>query len=244
MQDKKTIAKNPLTTALALRILIILLIFAAFVAYYTTGLNQILTFEYLKDQREALIETVNNNYILSVIIYILAYIIIVATSLPGAGFMTLAGGMLFGMVGVLYVIFAATLGATVAFLVARFVLGDSLQKRFDKQLARLNKQIDENGPNYLFSLRLFPFFPFWLLNLLSGLTKIPTSKYILATASGIIPGTFAYVYTGTQLSRIDSLREIISPGVISAFVLVALVSFLPGIIKKQLDKRKVVIKTK
>jgi uncharacterized membrane protein YdjX (TVP38/TMEM64 family) len=231
-------SKKIINKTLILRGLVVLAIVIAFIAYFTTGLNEILTFEYLKEQRESLIALVNDNLVLSIIVYSIAYILIVAFSLPGAAIMTLGGGMVFGMSAVFMILFSATTGATLAFWAARFLLGQSIQKRFAKQLATLNKQIEENGPNYLFSLRLFPFFPFWLLNLLSGLTTISTTKYIIATGIGIIPGTIAFVYTGTQLGNIDELREIISPGVLSAFVVVALVSFLPGLIKKELDKRK------
>lgn len=223
---------------LAFRVLVVLLIVVAFILYFATGLNNILTFDYLKDQRESLIELVNNNYAASVIIYIVAYILIVTLSLPGAAIMTLGGGMVFGMSAVLMVLFAATFGATLAFWASRFVIGEWVQEKFEKPLAKFNKELDQNGANYIFSARLFPFTPFWLLNLISGVTKIPTSKYVIATAVGIIPGTIVFTYTGTQLGNIDTVQEIASPGVIGAFVFVAVFSLGTTLIKRQLDKRK------
>lgn len=168
--------------------------------------------------------------------YFAVYVLITALSLPGAAIMTLAGGATFGLVwGTLVVSFASTLGATLAMLVARTVLRDVVEQRFGKQLVEVNKGVDREGAFYLFTLRLIPAIPFFVLNLLMGLTRMKTWTYFWVSQVGMLAGTVAFVYAGTEIAKIDSLRSILSPGLIGAFVLLGI---FPLITKKIVDAVK------
>jgi uncharacterized membrane protein YdjX (TVP38/TMEM64 family) len=154
-------------------------------------------------------------------------------SLPGAVILTLAGGFLFGSVfGTLLVNLGATSGATLAFLAARYMLRDWVEERFGKWLDPLQEGFAKNAFSYLVTLRLIPLFPFFAVNLVSGLTRMNIGSYMAATALGIIPGSFVYAYAGRQLGTINSLSEIASPNVISAFVLLGLLALAPIAYKK------------
>lgn len=197
------------------------------------GLYEYLTLENLQSSKILLANFVAKNYSLAVITYIISYIIITALSLPGAAIMTLAGGFLFGIaIGALYVNIGATFGATGAFLCARYLLGDFLQKKYAPKLQTFNDEITTNGYSYLLTLRFIPVFPFFLINILTGLTRIPLATFIWTTSLGIIPGSLAYTFAGHELNRINSLTEILSPHVILAFCLLAGLALLPLLIKK------------
>ena len=164
------------------------------------------------------------------------YVLITALSLPGAAIMTLAAGASFGLVwGTVVVSFASTLGATLAMLAARYVLQDSIQARFGRKLADVNKGIEKEGAFYLFTLRLLPVIPFFALNLLMGLTRMKTWTFFWVSQVGMFAGTVAYVNAGTQIAKIDSLRGILSPALLGSFVALGL---LPLVIKKLLDMAK------
>lgn len=164
--------------------------------------------------------------------YFLLYVVATALSLPGALVLTLAGGAIFGFLeGFLLVSFASTVGATLAFLAARFVLRDWVQQRFGEKLKSVNEGIEKEGAFYLFTLRLVPVFPFFLINLLMGLTKMPTFTYYWVSQIGMLAGTVIYVNAGTQLAAIDSLSGIVSPTVIMSL---AVLGFFPLITKKVL----------
>ncbi|MCI5222251.1 MAG: TVP38/TMEM64 family protein [Candidatus Electrothrix sp. AR4] len=138
--------------------------------------------------------------------------------LTGAVILTLAGGMLFGLwLGLLLVSFASSIGATFAFLAARFLLKDSIQKKFGKKLTTINKGIEQDGAFYLFTLRLVPIFPFFIINMVMGLTPIRTAVYYFTSQIGMLPGTFVYINAGTQLGRIESAAGIVSPGMLISF---------------------------
>jgi uncharacterized membrane protein YdjX (TVP38/TMEM64 family) len=178
-------------------------------------------------------------YILFVLIFIVIYIIVVAMQLPGASFLTLGGGFLFGpLIGALYVNVGATLGATAAFFVARYILGSTLQEKFSKQLAKFNAEMDKNSALYLLTMRLIPAFPFFLINLLAGLTKIRARTFIWTTSLGIFPGSLVYAFAGSQLNRVKTLGDIMSPQVLMAFGFLILFSLIPIIVKKIVAKRK------
>jgi uncharacterized membrane protein YdjX (TVP38/TMEM64 family) len=158
---------------------------------------------------------------------------VVALSLPGAAIMTLAGGFLFGsLLGTIYVNLGATSGATLAFLAARYLLRDWVESKFGNRLGPIQDGFAKNAFNYLMTLRLIPIFPFFLVNLVSGLTRVNLATYMTATAVGIIPGSFVYAYAGRQLGTINSLKEIASPNVISAFVLLGLLALVPILYRK------------
>jgi uncharacterized membrane protein YdjX (TVP38/TMEM64 family) len=161
------------------------------------------------------------------------YILVTALSLPGAVVLTLAGGALFGLgVGFVAISFASSIGATLAFLVSRFVLRDFVQSRFGDRLRVINKGVRREGAFYLFSLRLVPIFPFFLINLAMGLTPMRTGVYYLVSQVGMIPGTLVYVNAGTQLGRLESLSGILSPGLLLSF---ALLGLFPLLARKLLD---------
>jgi uncharacterized membrane protein YdjX (TVP38/TMEM64 family) len=154
-------------------------------------------------------------------------------SLPGAVILTLAGGFLFGAVwGTLFVNLGATTGATLAFLASRYLLHDWVERKFGKWLGPVQQGFAQNAFSYLMTLRLIPLFPFFVVNLVSGLTRMNIGTYVAATALGIIPGSFVYAYAGRQLGTINSLKDIASPGVIGAFVLLGVLALVPSLYKK------------
>jgi uncharacterized membrane protein YdjX (TVP38/TMEM64 family) len=160
----------------------------------------------------------------------LVYVLVTSLSLPGAAVMTLAGGALFGLLrGVIIVSFASSIGATLACFVSRFILRDWVQGKFREKLKTVNEGIDREGSFYLFTLRLIPIFPFWLINLVLGLTKMPLRTFYWVSQIGMLPGTIVYVNAGKELGKIESISGILSPGLILSFVLLGL---FPLITKK------------
>jgi pyruvate/2-oxoglutarate dehydrogenase complex dihydrolipoamide dehydrogenase (E3) component/uncharacterized membrane protein YdjX (TVP38/TMEM64 family) len=195
--------------------------------FFLFDLDRFLTLEYAKSQREALLDAYAANRGMTVAIYMGIYIAVTALSLPGAAIMTLVGGAVFGLaVGTVAVSFASTIGATLAFLVARFLLRDSVQQRFGDKLRAINEGVEKDGPFYLFTLRLIPAFPFFVINLVMGLTPIRTLQFFLVSQVGMLPGTLVYVNAGSQLGQLESLSGILSPGLIFSFVLLGLFPLL------------------
>jgi uncharacterized membrane protein YdjX (TVP38/TMEM64 family) len=209
--------------------LIVGVLFAAAIGlFFYFDLGRYLSLESLKANRDALLAFTDQNYVTAVAIFVVSYCLVVAFSLPGAVFFTLAGGFLFGsVVGTLYVNLGATSGATLAFLAGRYLLHDWVEAKFGKSLAPLQEGFAKNGFNYLMTLRLIPIFPFFIVNLLLGLTRVSLGTYVAATAIGIIPGSFVYAYAGRQLGMINSLKEIASPNVLMAFTLLGLLALVP-----------------
>jgi len=202
-------------------------------AFFYFDLAQYLSLETLKANRDKLLFYTDAHYTTAVALFIGAYILQTAFSLPGAAVFTLAGGFLFGsIVGTLYANIAATAGATLAFLAARYLLRDWVERKFGDRLDPIQKGFARNAFNYLITLRLIPIFPFFLINLVSGLTRIKVGTYVLATAIGIIPGGFVYANAGRQLGTINSLGEIASPRVLGAFALLGLLALVPLLYRK------------
>lgn len=227
------------------RILLLILFIAVIVLIRFSAIGDYITFENLKKNREILFAFTKENYLISIILYIIIYILVVAFSLPGAAVLTLAGGFLFGtLLAMLCVNIGATAGAALAFVLARYLIGKQIQNRYESQLRTLNEQIDKNGSRYLLTLRFLPIFPFFLINFLSGLTKVPLKTFIWTTSLGILPGSAVYAFAGQQIGTINSLIEILSKKVLIAFALLALFTLLPIILnyakkrKKQSSKRK------
>jgi uncharacterized membrane protein YdjX (TVP38/TMEM64 family) len=161
------------------------------------------------------------------------YVIVTGLSIPGAVILTLAGGFLFGTIaGVLYVDAGATAGAVCAFLSARYLLGDRLQQKYGGQFAKFNGEMDRNGVNYLLTLRLIAVFPFFLINFLAGLTKVPLKTFLWTTAVGIIPGTAVFAYAGQQLGYINSPADILSKKVIAALAALGFITLAPTVWKR------------
>jgi uncharacterized membrane protein YdjX (TVP38/TMEM64 family) len=226
-------AAAPVRGVNAGKVAIVLVIACAIGAFFYFDLGQFLSLDALKDNRDHLLAFTEANYAASVALFILAYITVTGLSLPGAVILTLAGGFLFGSVfGTLYVNIGATTGATLAFLAARYLLRDWVEQKFGKWLEPLQQGFAKNAFSYLMTLRLIPLFPFFVVNLVSGLTRMSVGTYVGATALGIIPGSFVYAYAGRQLGTINSLKEIASPNVIAAFVLLGLLALVPIVYKK------------
>ena len=219
------------------KIIVALLFTAAIGAFFYFDLKHYLSLETLKANRDALLNFTAMHYTTAAALFIGAYCLVVALSVPGAAILTLAGGFLFGsLVGTIYVNIGATIGATLAFLVARYLLQDWVEKKFGNRLRPIQEGFAQNAFSYLLTLRLVPLFPFFLVNLVSGLTRIRLGTYVLATAIGIIPGSFVYANAGRQLGTINSLGEIASPRVLGAFFLLGLLSLIPILYRKFMGK--------
>ena len=215
------------------KLIFVLILIAVVIAARLIGIGDYLTFESLKTNKILLQRKVETNYPLAVALFVLIYISAVALSVPGATMLTLSGGFLFGALwAALYVNLGATIGAALVFLLARYLIGEWFQKRYSAKLDKFNQELSANGYSYLLTLRLIPLFPFFLINILAGLTKIPLRTFVWTTAIGILPGSFVYTYAGSQLNNIDSPGDILSPGVLLAFVLLGLLALLPATIKK------------
>lgn len=220
------------------KFLIALLFAAAIGVFFYFDLGRYLTLESLKANRDRLLLFTEEHYLASVAIFIGSYCLLVSASLPGAVFFTLAGGLLFGsLVGTVYVNLGATSGATLAFLVSRYLLRDWVEAKFGGWLAPFQEGFAKNAFSYLITIRLIPVAPFFIVNALSGLTKVSLGTYVTATAIGIIPGSFVYAYAGRQLGTINSLKEIASPNVLIAFTLLGLLALVPTVYQKFAAKK-------
>lgn len=198
--------------------------------FFLLGLQRHLTLAALKENRQGLQDLYAAHRLATVAGFMAAYILQTALSLPGAAILSLAAGAIFGsLLGTVYANIAATIGATLAFLVTRYLLRDAVLKRFGAKLEGINRELEERGFNYLLFLRLVPVFPFFLINLAAGLTRLPLRTFFLGTMIGIIPGGFVYVNAGASLATIDSLAGIASPRVLGSFALLGLFALVPAI---------------
>ena len=209
------------------KIAVVALIVALVVAFLAFDLGRYLDLQYLKS-RQADIDALYREYpVASLAAYFAAYVAITGLSLPGAAILTLAGGAVFGLLwGSVAVSFASTLGATVAFMVSRYLLRDGIQRRYGDRLKAINAGVERDGAFYLFTMRLVPAFPFFVVNLVMGLTPMRTLTFALVSQLGMLPGTIVFVNAGTQLARIDSLQGILSPALIGSFVLLGIFPFV------------------
>lgn len=202
-------------------------------AFYFFDLMTYVSLDVLKANRDKLFAFTEEHYVSAVALFILTYVVQTAFSLPGATLMTLTGGFLFGSLwAALYVNIGATVGATLAFLAARYLFHGWVERRFGDRLAAFQEGFTRNAFNYLLTLRLIPLFPFFLVNLLSGLTRVNVGTYVAATALGIIPGSLAYTFAGRQLGTINSLAELASPRLLLAFTLLGLLFLMPVVYRK------------
>ncbi len=215
------------------KIILIVLLVTAVVLFFHYDLNQYLNLQYLKSQQQQIDLWYQKSPAILIGGFFLLYIAITGLSLPGAAVLTLIGGALFGLVaGVVIVSFASTIGATAAFLVSRYLLRESVQQKFGSKLKMINQGVEKDGAFYLFALRLVPAFPFFMINLLMGLTPIRTWTFYWISQVGMLAGTVVYVYAGTQLGEIESLGGILSPELVFAFTLLGL---FPLLARKLLD---------
>jgi uncharacterized membrane protein YdjX (TVP38/TMEM64 family) len=226
-------AVAPATSSMMGKILVALLFLSAIGAFFFFDLKSYLSLDTVKANRDSLLVFTQEHYGPAVILFILVYILQTAFSLPGATIMTLAGGFLFGSLwATLYVNIGATAGATLAFLAARYLFHEWVERKFGDRLGPIQEGFAKNAFSYLLTLRLIPLFPFFLVNLLSGLTRVRVSTYVAATAVGIIPGSFVYTFAGRQLGTINTLSELASPRLILAFSLLGLLILVPVFYRK------------
>lgn len=222
------------------RLTLILLITALVAAFFALGLDRWLTLAALKAGQATFAGWYEASPALVAGGDLLLYVAVTALSLPGAVVMTLAGGALFGLwTGTLLVSFASSIGATLAFLVSRFLLRDQVQRRYGQRLAAVNAGMARDGAFYLFTLRLVPVFPFFVINLLMGLTPLRTRTFYWVSQLGMLPGTLVYVNAGTRLAELDSLSGILSPGLIASFALRGLFPLLARRLVAWMQARKV-----
>ncbi len=222
------------------KIIIAALLLAGIAAFFAFDLGRYFSLAYLKDSQASFQALFAEKPVMVVLVFFAAYVAVTALSLPGAAIMTLAAGAGFGLVlGTVVVSLASTIGATLAMLAARYLLRDSIQQRFGKRLADINKGIENEGAFYLFTLRLIPVVPFFALNLLMGLTRIGTWTYFWVSLLGMFAGTVVFVNAGTQVAKIDSLQSIASPALIGSFVLLGVLPLLINKVLQFFKRRKV-----
>ncbi|MGE0473587.1 MAG: TVP38/TMEM64 family protein [Nitrospirales bacterium] len=218
---------------------IALVLLAGIGVFFFFDLGRFLSLETLKANRDALLGYTESHFGLAIALFIGIYILQTAFSLPGGAILTLTGGFLFGsLLGTLAVNIGATIGATLAFLAARYLLRDWVENKFGDRLKSIQAGFAKNAFSYLMTLRLIPAFPFFLVNLVSGLTRVNLGTYAFATSIGIIPGSFVFAFAGRQLGTINSLREIASPPVLLAFTLLGLLALLPIAYRKWGPKKE------
>jgi pyruvate/2-oxoglutarate dehydrogenase complex dihydrolipoamide dehydrogenase (E3) component/uncharacterized membrane protein YdjX (TVP38/TMEM64 family) len=225
------------------KILLLLVVLVGIVAFFAFGLDRYFSLAFLKESQASLAALREQQPLQLALGYFLVYVAVTALSLPGATIVTLAGGAIFGLGwGLLIVSFASSIGATLAFLTARFLLRDSVQARFGQRLADMDKGIQRDGPFYLFTLRLIPVVPFFVINLLMGLTKMKAWTFYWVSQLGMLAGTAVYVNAGTQLGQLESLQGILSPGLLGSFVLLGLFPLIARKVVEAVQKRKVYAK--
>lgn len=189
----------------------------------------------MQSQLGAISEYRQSNPLKSVLIFSAIYISATAASIPGALVLTLLGGAIFGFfLGTAVVAISATIGATIAFLLSRYLFNDLVRQRMGERLTKIRESFSKEGAMYLFSMRLVPVFPFFVINLLMGLTSIKTSTYAFASLIGMLPGTMAFINAGTQLSKLQSLKGLLSPAIIASFLLLAVFPYIAKFLLKQL----------
>ena len=214
------------------RLLVVAAIIILVILFKVLGLGQYLSLDYLKTSQDKFVQLYSSHRFAVIATYMAVYIVVTTLSLPGAAVMTLAGGAMFGFwTGFVVVSFASSIGATLACFVARFLLRDWVQNKFGEKLSAINNGVEKEGAFYLFSLRLVPIFPFFVINLVMGLTTMKLLTFYWVSQLGMLPGTMVFVNAGKELGKIDSLSGILSPGLIISFVILGL---FPITVKKLL----------
>ena len=206
-----------------IKIGLLIVIVLAIIAFFFYDIQQYTTLDYIKEKQQNIIEYYKQNFFFVLVLFIFLYVLVTALSLPVATLLTLVGGALFGFsTGLIIVSFASTIGATLAFLMARFLAQNYVQKNFKNQLSKINKKFKSEGSFYLFALRLVPVVPFFIINVVMGLMTIKTWTFYWVSQLGMLPGTIVYVYAGTQLAQIETFSDITSPSMLIAFALLGL----------------------
>jgi uncharacterized membrane protein YdjX (TVP38/TMEM64 family) len=223
----------PIARGRGLKFAILAVFVGAVIAFFALGGPKYLTLDAVKAHRDTLLDYTRQHFALSLLIAFAVYVAAASFSIPGAVLLSLTIGFLFGRwIGTALVVVAATIGATVAFLAARYIFADAARRRLGAVGERINAGFTEDGFSYLLFLRLVPLFPFFLVNLAPALTTIPLRTYVLATLVGILPGTFVFVNLGQTLGRIESLSGLISIETLGAFALLGVFALVPVVVRK------------
>jgi len=208
-------------------LLVLGILAAAIAAFFAFGLHHELTWEQLQQRKGQLEELVQQHLVVTLIVYVLLYVAVTGLSLPGAVILTLVGGFLFQRWwGTLIVSCSSTAGATVAFLLTRYLFRAWIENRWGSRLEPINRGVERGGAWYLLTLRLVPLFPFFLINIALGLTRMPVRTFWWVSQVGMLPGTFLYVNAGAELGNLTSPKDILSPSLLGAFVLLGVVPLL------------------
>ena len=224
---------------LARWLVLLLALLGLWLAYWYWDLGQWLTLEQLKASRDTLISLYADQPVKTALTFFGVYVLAAALSFPGASILTLAAGAIFGWaMGLLLVSFASSLGALLAFWASRYLLRDVIEKRFGKLLQPINEGLAKDGTFYLLTLRLVPLFPFWLINLLMGLTTLGARRFYIVSQIGMLVGTAVYVNAGTQLAAIDTAADVLSPGLIASLVLLGVFPLMAKVMVDALQRRK------
>ncbi len=237
-QGKSDVTNNE-TGFSYIKLLPLILLLIALAIFFYFGLEKYLSFEALQQHRNFLAKFTTDNYLETVLIFMFIYIMAIAISVPGAAILTVAAGFMFGILwGTCYVVFSATVGATIVFLAARTALGDLLALKAGNFVQQLKKGFRKNEFNYLLILRLIPLFPFWLINIIPALLKVRIDTFVTATFLGIIPGSIVYASIGNGLDHLlqqnqePNLAMIFQPSLLLPILGLALLTLLPIIYKQ------------
>jgi uncharacterized membrane protein YdjX (TVP38/TMEM64 family) len=218
------------------KILIVLIFISSFLSILTFDLDQFLSLENIKNTQNQLQSLINESYYFYYAVFFIIYIIVTTFALPFAAIKTILAGALFGLIpGVLLTSFASSIGSTLCFLMSRFVLRNYVENKYRKYVEKVNSGISKDGVFYLFFLRLSPIFPFFIINLIFGLTKMKAITFYIISQIGMLIGTVVFVNAGVQLAKINSIDDILSFEIIISFMLIGLVPF---IIKKIIERLK------
>ena len=228
------------------RIIAVLVLVGALAAVFATGLHEYLSLDALKDNRQALLDAVASNFLLTALAFIAIYAVAVGLSLPGALWLTIGGGFVFGVLpATVFVTVGATLGATIVFLLAKYVIGDALRSRAGGAIKKMEAGFQENALSYLLVLRLVPLFPFFVVNLVPAFLGVRLTTYVVGTFLGIIPGVFVYALVGAGFGEVLDRGEevntaaILNPQVLGALIGLAVLALIPVVYKKLSAKKNI-----
>lgn len=220
------------------KIIISLSIIACFILFFVFDLHTFFSLSEIQMRLQDFLQFTQDNYVYSVLIFCAVYIFSATIALPIAAVLSLLAGPLFGFGwGTVLVLFSASTGSLFSFWLARYVIGDWVYKKFGHSFEKINTEIEHNGFNHMLFLRLMPIFPFFIINVAPAFTKLKSRTFYWASLLGMIPGSAIFVYTGQEIATITSVNDILSPGVITALVLMALLSSIPIVYKKLKNRR-------
>ncbi len=219
------------------KVLILFILIGVIGGFVFFGPRHYLSLEFVQSQLDTIREYREDHLLGSLMAYIAIYIVVTATSIPGALVLTLLGGAIFGFVlGTLAALLSATIGATIAFILARYLFRELVEARMGERLSAIQENFRKEGALYLFSMRLVPVFPFFAVNLLMGLTPIRTTTFAVASFIGMAPGSMVFTNAGTQLGRLESVQGLLSPVLIVSFLLLAVFPYIAKFLLKGVRK--------